>query len=194
MRPREREATYDDILALPEHLVGEIIEGELFVSPRPASPHAFASFVLGAWLHRNFGGGGDGPGGWWFLPEPELHLEGDILVPDYAGWRRSRMPVLPDVPFFTLAPDWVCEIVSPSTTRHDRFRKLPRYAKHQIPHAWILDPLAFGLEVYRLVDAHFLLIASFEGEKNVRAEPFDAVELPLSDLWIPRSTPPAPQS
>src|SRR5437763_468276 len=90
-------------LGVRSDLAHAIIEGELFVSPRPASPHAFAAFVLGAWLHRYFGGGGEGPGGWWILPEPELHLGRDILVPDFAGWRRSRMPVLPDVRYFTIA-------------------------------------------------------------------------------------------
>jgi Uma2 family endonuclease len=192
MRPREREATYDDILALPEHLVGEIVEGELFVSPRPASPHAFAVTVLISWLYRYFGGGGDGPAGWWFLVEPELHLDDDVLVPDIAGWRRTRMPVLPSVSFFTLEPDWVCEAVSPKTTRIDRFRKLPRYAHHGVPYAWILDPLAYGVEIYRLEGERFSLIATHEGETTVYAEPFEAVGLDLATLWLP--TPPDPQS
>jgi Uma2 family endonuclease len=192
MRPREREATYDDILALPEHVVGEIVEGELFVSPRPASPHAFAALRLAAWLERFFDRGDGGPGGWWILIEPELHLGPDILVPDLAGWRRIRMPVLLDVPYFTLAPDWVCEIVSPSTTRLDRFLKLPRYAAHRIPYAWILDPIARGLEVYRLDGERFSLHETYEGERKILAEPFDAVELDLSSLWLP--TAPTEQS
>src|SRR5438309_11917686 len=121
-----RRATYDDLLKLPEHLVGEIIDGELIVSPRPASPHAIASSAMGADLfgpfHRS-SGGGSGPGGWWILDEPELHFREDVLVPDLAGWRRERMPKVPNVPAFELPPDWVGEIVSPSTERVDRPRK-----------------------------------------------------------------------
>ena len=192
MRPRERVATYEDILALPDHVVGEIVEGELFVSPRPASPHAYAAFVLGAWLHRYVGGGGDGPAGWWILPEPELHLGRDVFVPDYAGWLRVRLPVLPSVSYFTLEPDWVCEIVSPSSTRLDRFHKLPRYAHHGIPYAWILDPISRGLEVYHLDGENYTLLKTFVGEQPIRAEPFDTVDLPLERLWLP--TLPDPQS
>jgi Uma2 family endonuclease len=190
----DRAATYEDIRALPEHLVGELIDGELFSSPRPAPPHIRASSRLAAWLMRYFDEGDGGPGGWWILNEPELHLGGDVLVPDVAGWRRERMPTFPATPYFEIAPDWVCEVVSPSTTRIDRFLKLPRYARQRIPYAWILEPLAFGLEVYRLEGDRFLLLSTYEGEGGVRAEPFDALELPLSYLWIPRPTPPAPQS
>lgn len=188
----DRVATYEDILALPENVVGEIIDGELFVSPRPASPHARASSRLGAWAMRYFDEGDGGPGGWWILDEPELHLGRDILVPDVAGWRRERMPVFPDIAYFEIAPDWVCEVVSPSTTRLDRFLKLPRYARHQVPYAWIVDPLARGLEVYRLEGGHFSLIETFEGEGVVSAEPFAGVDLSLLFLWLP--TPPAPES
>src|SRR5712692_2715228 len=113
----KKPATYEDILRLPENVVGEIIDGELVVSPRPAVGHARASSVLGNKLGPPFDTGGGGPGGWWILPEIELHFRADVLVPDLAGWRRTRMPKLPPPrePFITLAPDWLCEVLSPST-------------------------------------------------------------------------------
>ena len=132
MNPAQRRATYDDLLKVPDILVAEILDGELFTSPRPASPHAQASSVLRGVLDpfaRRIGGPG-GPGGWWLLFEPELHLGADILVPDLAGWRRERMPVLQHVAYFELAPDWVCEVVSPATARVDRVRKVPTMRTH----------------------------------------------------------------
>jgi hypothetical protein len=97
-------ATYDDLLALPDHVVGEIVDGELYVSPRPAPRHAVASSVLGGELGPPFQRGRGGPGGWWILDEPEIHFGPDVVVPDLAGWRRTRMPMVPDAAFFTLAP------------------------------------------------------------------------------------------
>src|SRR6266516_2458818 len=123
---RKGKATYDDLLKLPEHVVGEIIDGELIVSPRPRSRHGYAAHRMSVQLD-GMTPGGNGPGGWWILPEPELHLHGDVLVPDLAGWRRERMPHLADTPAFELPPDWLCEILSPSTARLDRTKKLPVY-------------------------------------------------------------------
>ncbi|HVR37501.1 MAG TPA: Uma2 family endonuclease [Thermoanaerobaculia bacterium] len=187
----ERPATYDDLLRVPDHLVAEIVEGELITSPRPATPHARAVGQLFAWASRNFDEGDGGPGGWWIVFEPELHLGRDVLVPDIAGWRRETLPVFPDVPAMTVAPDWVCEAISHSTERLDRYRKLPIYARNRIEYAWILNPLAWGLEVYKLLDDRYTLMATCEGEDIARAEPFEACELPLSRLWL---TPPPPQS
>jgi len=177
-------ATYEDLLKVPEHLVAEIIDGELFTSPRPASRHARASSGLGGELHMRFDRGDGGPGGWWIVDEPELHLGRDILVPDIAGWRRERMPRFPDSTWFDLAPNWVCEVVSPHTSRLDRLRKLPRYARHEIDHAWIIDPATKGLEVYRRDGAHFKLWETHEGAIMVRAEPFEACDINLGALWI----------
>ena len=84
------------------------------------------------------------------LFEPELHLGADVLVPDLAGWRRERMSEIPDVHFFEIAPDFCCEILSPSTARLDRVRKLPVYAEHLVGHVWLVDPLAQSLEVFVL--------------------------------------------
>src|SRR6476646_4505786 len=108
--------TYADIEALPPNQVGEIVRGVLYANPRPASPHAAAASAVGEELGPPFKRGRGGPGGWVILDEPELHLGEDVLVPDLAGWRRERMPELPRAAFFTLAPDWACEVLSPSTT------------------------------------------------------------------------------
>jgi len=183
--PQKKPATYQDLCALPEHLVGEIVDGELHASPRPASPHALASSGLGYDITGPFQRGKGGPGGWWILDEPELHLDRDVLVPDLAGWRKERLPVLPREPFFTLAPDWACEVLSPSTRSFDRARKLPKYAAAGVSHAWLVDPDAYSLEVFRRDGDLWVLLGTYVGDEKVRAEPFDAVELALSDLWIP---------
>ncbi len=179
-----RGATYEDLVKVPDHLVAELVDGELFTSPRPASRHSLATTALSGDLSARFGRGRDGPGGWWILIEPELHLGKDVFVPDIAGWRRERMPTIPDVAAFELVPDWVCEVVSPHTAGLDRLRKLPRYAGYGVAHAWVIDPAAHGLEVYRLEGRHFALVATFEGSQPVYAEPFDAVEIELGALWI----------
>jgi len=196
-QPPRRRATYDDLLAVPDHLVAEILDGELHVSPRPAAPHAAAhTYLLGA-LVSTLGGGGSGPpadAAWWFLTEPELHFADDVLVPDIAGWRRARLPAIPDAAFMTLAPDWVCEVVSPSTARIDRAKKMPIYAREGVRHAWLVDPLARTLEVYRLDGASWLLVVTHAGDGAVRAEPFDAAELEMARWWVPESGAAAPEA
>jgi Uma2 family endonuclease len=179
-----RPATYDQILALPEHLVGEIIDDVLYVSPRPASPHAHATHELDGDLSHPFQRGRGGPGGWWFLVEPELRFGRQVVVPDLAGWRRERMPDMPDVRQFTLAPDWVCEVASPSTAKLDRTKKMRVYADAGVGHMWIVDPLLRTLEVFRLVDARWTLIIAHADDERARAEPFDAIELSLASWWL----------
>jgi Uma2 family endonuclease len=176
-------ATYADLEALPEHVVGELIAGELHVSPRPAGPHTVTASVLGFELGGPFHLGRGGPGGWVILSEPELHLGQDVLVPDLAGWRRERMPRVPRTPAFTLAPDWVCEVRSPSMARWDREAKLPVYAREGVRHVWFLDPEARTLEVLRLEGARYSPLATHTGTTRVRAEPFEALELELAALW-----------
>ena len=177
-------ATYADILALPDHVVGEIIGGELHVSPRPATPHAHVASTLGMDIGSSFQRGRGGPGGWWVLDEPELHFGDDVLVPDLAGWRREHMPVVPRAPFIELAPDWVCEVISPSTAMLDRSAKLPIYARAGVGNAWLVDPDARTLEVFRRDGEHWLLVSTHAGEQQVRAEPFAAVQLELGALWL----------
>jgi len=184
----KRRATYEDLMQVPDTKVAEIIDGELIVSPRPASPHARAASVLGGELMGAFDGPPGVPplpGGWWILLEPELHVADDVLVPDWAGWRRERLPVLENVPFFTLAPDWACEIVSPSTGRIDRSRKMRHYARDGVAHLWLVDPLLQTLEVYRLEAGRWVVVATYAGDEVVRAEPYEAVELSLGRWWLP---------
>jgi Uma2 family endonuclease len=182
--PRKKPATYEDVLAAPEHLVAEIVDDELYLSPRPASPHAVASSNVGAELLGQFGYGRAGrPGGWVILDEPELHVVGQIMVPDLAGWRRERMPEVPSTPYFALAPDWLCEVVSPSTGALDRAKKMPHYARAGVGHIWLIDPTPKTLEIYRLDGGGWRLETTHEGDTVVNAPPFDVVPLDLALLW-----------
>lgn len=181
--PTKRRATYQDILEAPEHKVAEIVNGELRLSPRPAGPATSVGSVIGGELYNPFGRGRGGPGGWIILDEPELHIGDDVLIPDLAGWRRERMPVIEDVPGFTLAPDWICEVLSPSTERIDRAEKLPIYAAWGVGHAWLVHPRHRTVEVLRLHEGKWLTLAVHRDDEHVRAEPFDAIELDLANLW-----------
>ena len=179
-----RPATYDDLLAAPDHLVAELVDDELWTSPRPAPRHANACAGLNGLLVPAFQFGRGGPGGWHILPEPELHFGRQALVADLAGWRKARMPRLPDTAYFTVAPDWVCEILSPSTALLDRSKKLRLYAEAGVAHAWLVDPTLQTLEVLRLnTDSHWALIDIFVGNTVVRIEPFDALGFELGLLW-----------
>jgi Uma2 family endonuclease len=178
---------------VPDIMVAEIVDGELHASPRPAPPHAHASSVLGSSINVPFHQGRGGPGGWWIINEPELHLDCDVLVPDLAGWRRSRMPRPPDTAFYALAPDWICEVISPSTASLDRVKKLAIYARAQVVHAWLVDPLARTLEVLRLDGGHWVIVATHNGSQLVRAEPFTEIALELGTLWAD-SVPPVGNS
>ncbi len=175
---------YQAIVDLPEWKVGEVIDGELVVSPRPASRHAMGSSVLGSELVGPFQLSRGGPGGWWIVDEPELHwANGEIFVPDLAGWRRERMPDYPDVAYFTLAPDWICEVLSPSSEQRDRTKKLRSYAREGVAHVWLLDPIARRLETLRRDGAHYAPSQTFVNDAFVRAEPFEAIEIDLLVLW-----------
>ncbi len=182
--PAKGPATYADIVALPEHLVGEILSGELVVSPRPAPRHANVASSLGGILVPPYRFGDGGPGGWRILDEPELHLGDDVLVPDLGGWRSERLPSVPEEAYFTLPPDWVCQVLSPSTSRVDRTRKLPIYARSAVPYAWLIDPATQTLEVYRLESGHWMVAATHGGDERVRAAPFEAITADLALLWV----------
>jgi Uma2 family endonuclease len=182
-QPAHLPATYEDITGLSENKVGEIVHGVLHVSPRPAGLHCAVGSLLGAELIFPFQRGRGGPGGWLIVDEPELHLGEDVVVPDLAGWRRERLPRIPNRPFFTLAPDWVCEILSPRTARFDRVEKRALYAREGTSHLWLLDPLARTLEVYRLEGSRFVEEGVFTDDAPVRVPPFDAIELDLGSLW-----------
>jgi Uma2 family endonuclease len=180
---RKKPATYDDLVQVPDPFVAEIVGGELFATPRPAARHARAASVLGMDLGGPFDRGRGGPGGWWILDEPELHVHDDVVVPDLAGWHRERLPAIPDTAALTLAPDWICEVVSPSTEALDRGRKLAVYAREGVAHAWLVNPANETLEVFALDSGRWTLLATHVGAVTVRVEPFAAIELDLSGLW-----------
>jgi Uma2 family endonuclease len=179
----DRPATYEDLVTVPEVLVAEIVDGELWTSPRPAPRHAVAYARLVSLLEPPFGQGRGGPGGWIVLAEPELHLGNDVLVPDLAGWRRARMPQVPDTACFALAPDWACEILSPSTAVLDRTRKLRVYAREGVCHVWLVDPDTRTIEVLVLEASRWVVVDTYGADQAARIEPFDAVELELGVLW-----------
>jgi len=182
-QPPRREATYEDLEKLPPEVIGELVGGVLYASPRPALRHSRAITVLTGSLEGPFDRGQAGPGGWLLLVEPELHLNQDVLVPDLAGWRRERVPEMPDTAAFTLAPDWVCEVLSPSTLRLDRAVKMGVYALAGVKHLWLVDPVAQMLEVYRAEGHQWLLLDTHVGAKPVQAPPFDSVVLELGAVW-----------
>jgi Uma2 family endonuclease len=176
---------YAELEALPEHLTGEIINGRLYTQPRPANRHALAGSNLGGELYNPYHRGRGGPGGWWILDEPEIHFVRDteVLVPDLAGWRRERMPRLPNDHRIEVVPDWVCEILSPSTARKDRMTKMPVYARYGVPYLWLVDPLARTLEAFALREGRWTVIGQFQEQAIVSVEPFHEIALELGALW-----------
>ena len=180
--PRPR-ATYQDVLDAPPHRVAEVVDGVLYTNPRPALPHARASSSLGVKIGGPFDHDAGGPGGWWIIDEPELHLGEDILVPDLAGWRRERMPDFPDAAYSTLAPDWVCEVLSPSTRKLDLHAKRPVYAREGVAHLWLVDPVDRTLEGFELRGGEWVLFATAKDDDPVQVRPFEAVSFSLGDLW-----------
>lgn len=183
--PARAQTLYEAIEALPEGVTGEIIRGQLYSQPRPRGGHALASSNLGIDLGQGYSRGRGGPGGWWIIDEPEVHFRRDaeVLVPDLAGWRRERMPKLPEDQRFEVVPDWVCEILSPATASKDREIKMPVYADYGVAHAWIVDPAAVALEAYALEDGDWMWVATYTGEETVDAEPFPAAGFRVADLW-----------
>ena len=187
----KRRATYEDLMQVPDTKVAEIIDGELVVSPRPAWAHTVAASRLGTDIAGPFDrdpSDPSAPGGWCVVLEPELHFGDDVVVPDWAAWRRWRMPAQADVPYLTLAPDWICEVVAPSTGRIDRSRKMRIYGNAGVTSLWLVEPLAKTLEVYRREADRWVVAAVHGGDEVVRAEPFDAVELALTRWWLPDAT------
>jgi len=182
-RPKARAATYEDICRLPENVIGEIVDGDLVVSPRPAPRYAIATSYLGGELTGPYGRGRGGPGGWLILDEPELHLGEHVLVPDLAGWLRERMPTAPETAWFSLRPDWICEVLSPSTAILDRTRKQDIYREHEVPWQWFVDPSARTVEALRLAGKELVVAGTFGGDGEMRIPPFDAVAIDVGALW-----------
>ncbi len=185
MHARDQTTLYEQLEALPDGLIGEILDGQLHTQPRPTGVHALAAASVGGELYGPFQRGRGGPGGWWILPEPELHFlrDTEVDVPDLAGWRRQRMPRVPDGHRFEIVPDWVCEILSPSTESKDRDIKMPIYARYGVPHAWLIDPVMRRIEAYRLADGAWHRIGNFSGDRPQCIPPFDAAAVDLGALW-----------
>ncbi len=181
--PATKEATYADLEAAPPHLVAELVHGALVTHPRPAPRHAVAAARLGTTLGGPFDFGNDGPGGWIFMDEPELHFGRDVVVPDMAGWRRERLPSLPATAFIETAPDWVCEVLSPSTEYYDRGPKRRIYAEAGVSHLWLVDPRVQVLEAFQLTAGQWLLLATVAGADEVKLPPFEAAPFSLGLLW-----------
>lgn len=179
----DRRATYQDVIDAPPHKVAEVMDGELHLHPRPAPVHSLSSSMLGGSLAPHFGTRDGTPGGWWILDEPELHFGDDVLVPDLAGWRRGRMPDLPEQNYFTLPSDWVCEVLSPSTRKMDLGTKRAIYAREGVAYLWFVDPTARMLEAFALRDNFWVVIETVTGDAEVSLPPFDAISFSLADLW-----------
>lgn len=177
---------YEQLLSLPEYVIGEIINGRLYTQPRPAGPHAAASAALEGELYGPYHKGRGGPGGWWILTEPELHFVRDteVLVPDLAGWQRQRLPKIPAGHRFEVVPDWVCEILSPRTAKTDRNEKMPVYARYGVAYLWLVDPIARTLEVFRLQNGRWLVVGLYRDNAEVSPPPFQESVLSLADLWV----------
>ena len=179
----KKKATYADVEAAPEHLVAEIIDGALMTHPRPSLRHGGAANALGHELTGPYQKGNGGPGGWVFFVEPEIKFGDDLLVSDLAGWRRERLAGYPDKNYFTVVPDWVCEILSASTEKRDRTLKMRIYGEAGVPHMWLIDPRLQILEAFELNGTRWTKIGDWNSDDGVRAPPFDAIAFSLADLW-----------
>jgi Uma2 family endonuclease len=186
MQPLPRPTLYEQLERLPEGLTGEILNGQLYTQPRPSGPHGRASSMVADGIFGPYDRGRGGPGGWWIFIEPEVHFVRDreVAVPDLAGWRRERMPAPPQDHRFEVVPDWVCEILSPSTASRDREVKMPLYAHYRVSYAWLVDPEARTLEAFRLEAGVWQEVGGFAGSDRAAVPPFDAVTLDLEGLWL----------
>jgi hypothetical protein len=184
LKQKPRPATYADIEALPSNMVGEIILGVLHSHPRRAPRHAVAANAVGYEITGRFGRGTDGPGGWIFMVEPELHLGPHVVVPDLAGWKRERLTPFPETAYIETPPDWLCEVLSPSTQAIDRTDKLAVYAEFGVKHCWYVDPIARTLEVLALTGDKWMIAATFKDDDAVTAVPFEVHTFGLDGLWV----------
>jgi len=184
----KQQTLYESLEALPEGLTGELLNGQLYAHPRPSNRHAYVVSRLDRSVGRGYGDGSDGPGGWWILIEPEVHFVRDteVAVPDLAGWRRERMPYLPEGHRIEVVPDWVCEILSPSTASSDSEVKMPLYAHYGVSYAWLIHPLEHTLEAYRRDASAWVGIGRFADADQVTVPPFEAINLDLGTFWPPR--------
>ncbi|MCK8601862.1 Uma2 family endonuclease [Desulfoferrobacter suflitae] len=181
----KKRVVYENLFDIPDNMTGEIINGELIATPRPSRKHSVVISRVGFELGPpyDFGRGG-GPGGWVIVDEPEISFGENILVPDMAGWKKERFPVEEPHNWISVAPDWVCEILSPTTVQVDRAEKMPIYAQHHVLHAWLIDPIVKTLELFRLESGRWVLLGVYAQSARVHAEPFPEIELDLGLLWL----------
>jgi Uma2 family endonuclease len=191
-KPSTKPPTLADLDALPPGIVGEIIEGVLYTMTKPRMRHQRTTTRIGAGVSDPFDMGRAGPGGWWIVTEPGIELPNDTkeISPDVAGWRRERMPEMPVDEPIRVVPDWVCEILSPTTRRHDMLRKQPYYAKIRVPFMWLVDIEARVLTAHRLDGDTWRTIATYSDESEARIAPFDAVPLNVASWWPPGAAAP----
>jgi Uma2 family endonuclease len=187
-RHAQRLATFEDLLKLGEDVRAEVIAGELLASPAPLPRHSKAQGAI----RRFIGGpyddddGHGGPGGWWIFVEVDIRLTThNIVRPDVAGWRRERLAQPGGVRPIEVIPDWICEIASPSTAARDRVTKRALYARHRVPHYWIVDPEARTLEALILDGDHWTEAGAWDSSAVARIPPFTDVEIEVGRLFLP---------
>ncbi|MBF0226618.1 MAG: Uma2 family endonuclease [Desulfobacterales bacterium] len=177
-------ANYEDLYKIPENMIGQIINGELITMPRPSLRHSNVVSSIGFEIGPPYKFGRGGPGGWIILDEPEIKLGENIFVPDIAGWEKKRLPKFPKTNYISVPPDWICEVLSPCTEKTDRAMKMPIYAQFGISYFWIINPIEKILEVLKLSDNKWFILAIYAENDKVRAEPFQEIEIDLQNLWI----------
>lgn len=183
-------ATYADLLRLPDDVRAEILAGEVVTAPAPLPRHSRVQRSLSRFVGGPFDDddGRGGPGGWWILLEVDVALgPHDVVRPAVAGWRRERLPSPGDVRPIEVSPDWVCEVLSPSTTVRDRTLKRDLYAGAGVGHYWIVDADARTLEAFALDGGRWVLVGNHDDGATARIPPFEAVELEIGRLFLPRA-------
>ena len=179
-------STLADLDALPTGIIGEIINGVLYTRTKPRARHQRTTRLIGGRIGDPFDDGIGGPGGWWIVTEPGIELPNTPEIsPDVAGWRRERMPELPADESIRVVPDWVCEILSKTTRRHDQLVKMPYYAKVGVAYAWVVDLESRVLTVHRLESAEWRIIGTYSEETEARIAPFDAIPFNVAGWWPP---------
>lgn len=180
-----RRATVEDLDAITDEdgLTAELLGGELYVQPQPRVWHRNVQGRLISKLSGPFNDDPDAPGGWVFLIEPELRIGGEVLMPDLAAWREGRAPEIDGTVGIPVAPDWVCEVLSPSTAARDRSVKMQKYAEWGVAFIWIADPEHKTLEAYQLTEGKWLQLDVLHGETGVELDPFAAAPFSLDALW-----------
>jgi len=188
--PAPRLAGYEDLLILPEGVRAEVLGGTVITSPAPLPKHSRAQRALGSFVGGPFDDddGHGGPGGWWIFVEVDIQLAPhDIVRPDLAGWRRERLHNPGEQRPILVPPDWVCEVLSPSTAVHDKITKRALYARSGIRHYWIVDVDAHTLEAFELLDQRWVLAGTYGDDALARIAPFEAVELAVGRLFLPKA-------